>query len=146
MDEAFIMTKLTEQLTRHEGLRLKPYVDTVGKLTIGWGRNLDDVGITRDEALMLLENDVKIARNELLSAFPAFNSLQDARLDCLINMVFNMGISRFKGFKLMIAALGSHEYNEAAVQMLDSKWARQVGKRATELSVQMRLGYYANTD
>jgi len=146
MDGAFIMPKLTEQLIRHEGLRLKPYKDTVGKLTIGIGRNLDDVGITRDEALMLLENDIKIARDELLSNFPSFNSLQDARLDCLINMVFNMGISRFKGFKLMIAALGTHEYNEAAVQMLDSKWARQVGKRATELSVQMRLGYYANTD
>jgi len=84
------MTKLTEQLTRHEGLRLKPYADTVGKLTIGVGRNLDDVGITEDEALMMLENDIKIARDELLSHFPAFNSLHDARLDCLINMVFNM--------------------------------------------------------
>jgi len=140
------MTKLTEQLTRHEGLRLKPYADTVGKLTIGVGRNLDDVGITEDEALMMLENDIKIARDELLSHFPAFNSLHDARLDCLINMVFNMGISRFKGFKLMIDALITHDYNEAAAQMLDSKWARQVGSRAKELSTQMSLGYYVNTD
>jgi len=140
------MTRLTEQLTRHEGMRLKPYVDTVGKLTIGVGRNLDDIGITEDEALMLLKRDMHIARDELLFTFPAFNSLQDARLDCLINMVFNMGISRFKGFKMMIAALVIHDYNEAAVQMLDSKWARQVGSRAKELSSQMRLGYYVNID
>jgi len=140
------MTKLTVQLTRHEGMRLKPYTDTVGKSTIGCGRNLDDVGITECEALMMLENDIKIAREELLSNFPAFNSLHDARLDCLINMVFNMGISRFKGFKKMIDALFIHDYNEAAVQMLDSKWARQVGSRAKELSSQMRLGYYINTD
>jgi len=137
------MTKLAEQLTRHEGLRLKPYKDTVGKTTIGVGRNLDDVGITKDEALMLLKRDMQIARDELLFAFPAFNSMSDARLDVLVNMVFNMGITRFKKFKNTIAALVEHDYSLAADEMLDSRWARQVKGRAIELSEQMRTGQYS---
>jgi len=127
---------------RHEGFRQFPYKDTVGKLTIGVGRNLDDVGISEDEAAHLLENDILVARNELLFAFPAFSQMQPVRQDALTNMVFNMGITRFKGFKNMIAALVEQNYQLAADEMLDSKWARQVGSRADELAYQMRTNSY----
>jgi len=138
--------RLQGQLVRHEGMRLKAYKDTVGKLTIGVGRNLDDVGISRDEALLMLDHDIKIARAELLRAFPGFASLEEVRFDCLINMIFNLGITRFKKFKNTIAAIEAEDYNVAADEMLDSEWARQVGSRATELSLQMRMGYFVNSD
>ena len=73
------MTRLHEMLIRHEGLRLKPYRDTVGKLTVGVGRNLDDVGITREEALMLLNNDIAEVRREVKRAFPWFTRLNLVR-------------------------------------------------------------------
>jgi len=136
------MSQLIEQLMRHEGYRQFPYKDTVGKLTIGVGRNLDDVGISEDEAAYLLDNDITVARHELLFAFPAFSQMQPVRQDALINMVFNMGITRFKGFKNMIAALVEQNYQLAADEMLDSKWARQVGSRADELAYQMRTNSY----
>ena len=136
------MSNLVQQLMRHEGFRQFPYKDTVGKLTIGVGRNLDDVGISEDEAAHLLENDILVARNELLFAFPAFSQMQPVRQDALTNMVFNMGITRFKGFKNMIAALVEQNYQLAADEMLDSKWARQVGSRADELAYQMRTNSY----
>ena len=136
------MSNLVQQLMRHEGYRQYPYTDTVGKLTIGVGRNLDDVGISEDEATHLLENDILVARNELLFAFPAFSQMQPVRQDALINMVFNMGITRFKGFKNMISALVAQNYPLAADEMLDSKWARQVGSRADELAYQMRTNSY----
>jgi len=83
-----------------------------------------------------------VARNELLFAFPAFSQMQPVRQDALINMVFNMGITRFKGFKNMIGALVEQNYQLAADEMLDSKWARQVGSRADELAYQMRTNSY----
>jgi len=136
------MDELLNQLIRHEGMRLKPYKDTVGKTTIGVGRNLDDVGITEEEAMMLLKRDMQVARTELLSTYPAFNFLSDERLHAFTNMVFNMGINRFGGFKNMIAAVVVHDYSEAAKQMLDSRWAKQVGRRAIELSEQVRTDEY----
>lgn len=136
------MNNLVKQLIRHEGMRLKPYKDTVGKLTIGVGRNLDDVGITEEEALMLLKRDMQVARTELLTAYPVFNSLSDERLHAFTNMVFNMGITRFGGFKKMIAAVVAGDFDEAIKQMLDSKWARQVGSRANELAEQVRTNEY----
>ncbi len=133
--------RLKEMLIRHEGLRLKPYRDSVGKLTIGVGRNLDDVGISEEEALYLLENDIrraeKIAVECASSHGVLFESLpEDAQL-VLIDMAFNLGY-KLKGFKKMFSALKRRDFDEAAWEMLDSRWARQVGKRATELAEIMR--------
>jgi len=136
------MSNLLEQLVRHEGIRLKPYRCTAGKLTIGVGRNLDDVGISKAEAMMLLETDVTTAMRECINAWPWFSFLTDTRQDVLVNMVFNMGVTRVKKFKLMLKALEHNEFKEAAVQMLDSAWAIQVGVRATELAAQMESGSY----
>lgn len=131
------MSNLLEQIKRHEGLRLKPYRDTVGKLTIGYGRNLDDVGITKAEAERMLLMDISRTEDELLQ-FDWYSDLEPHRQDVLVNMCFNMGLPTLLKFKNMIAALESGDYDKAADEMLDSKWARQVGGRAEELAEQMR--------
>jgi lysozyme len=134
--------RLKNMLIRHEGLKLKPYRDpVVGKLTIGVGRNLDDVGISEDEAMYMLENDIRRAEETAGHCCAAhgvlFESLpEDARL-VLIDMAFNLGY-RLKSFRKMFAALKRGDFIEAAKEMLDSRWARQVGHRAEELAEIMR--------
>jgi lysozyme len=134
------VSRLRETLIRHEGLRLKPYRDTRNKLTIGIGRNLEDVGITREEALMLLDNDIARVRREVELAFPWFSRLIPARKDVVLNMVFNLGLSRFRRFRKAIAAIRARDWEQAAREMLASLWARQVGRRARELAEMMRRG------
>ena len=136
------MDSLVEQLKRHEGFRSKPYIDSVGKVTIGYGRNLDDVGLSRKEAVDLLYNDISLARNAVLTNISVARRLNSARLDALTNMAFNLGITRLLKFRKFLAALDLGDFVEAEVQMLDSLWAKQVGSRAIELGRQMRTGYY----
>lgn len=130
---------LVEQIKKHEGLELKPYTDTVGKTTIGIGRNLDDVGITEREAEFLLMNDIGRANDEA-KKFDWYNGLDMARKGVVINMIFNMGQPRFSKFEKTIAHIAAGEYTEAADEMLNSRWAEQVGNRAKELSKQMDTG------
>lgn len=130
---------IERQLVRDEGLRLKPYTDSVGKLSIGVGRNLDDNGITEAEAFRMLRTDVLTAESEV-SALKCYRALNDARKAVLVNMVFNLGISRFLGFQKMIAAMNAGDFERAAAEMLDSKWAAQVHDRARRLSEQMTKG------
>ena len=132
--------RLQKQLIRHEDLRLKPYRCSVGKLTIGIGRNLDDVGITEEEAYFLLGNDISRVIAELEQNIPVFSSLDEIRKRVVIDMGFNLGISRLLRFRRMLAALEQGDYQKAAAEMLDSKWARQVGKRATNLNKMMLTG------
>jgi len=127
------MNQLIERIKRHEGLRLNPYKDTVGKLTIGYGRNLDDNGITQEEAEIMLIHDILIAANSA-SQFPWYRKLDTDRQGVIIEMIFNMGLPRVLGFKKMIKALSEDDYKEAAIQMMDSLWAHQVGNRAKTLS------------
>jgi lysozyme len=139
--EQSLLIKIKEQLIRHEGLRLKPYHCTSGKLTIGVGRNLDDCGISKPEAMLLLENDILSCETELLEHLPAvYTSLNDTRKAVLVNMCFNLGISGLLGFKNTLAFIGAGDFERAANNMLASKWAKQVGLRAIELSEQMRKG------
>jgi len=133
--------RLQATLERHEGLRLTPYLDTVGKMTIGYGRNLDDNGITQWEAEMLLAYDIGIATIAVVEVIPTiFLGLNDVRQEILINMIYNLGPTRLLGFKKMIAALDAFDYEKAADEMLDSRWAVQVGQRAIELAEWMRTG------
>jgi len=131
---------ILDQLRRDEGLRLTPYKDTVGKLTIGYGRNLDDVGINRAEADYLLLNDVAAVSEALKKLLPWTNCLDDARRAVLINMAFNMGIVGLLNFKNTLVHVQAGEYEKAAAHMLASKWATQVGARAVRLAQQMRSG------
>ena len=128
-------------LIRHEGLRLKPYNDTVGKLTIGVGRNLDDVGISEREAMVLLSSDILQAKTSAAKIFwPEFESLNEARQSALIDMAFNLGEGKLRGFKSMIAAIKNGDFDSAAFHALDSKWATQVGHRANEIAEMLRTG------
>jgi lysozyme len=95
---------LQAELMRDEGLRLKPYRDTAGKWTIGVGRNLSDRGITRDEALILLDNDVLVASADLDRNIPWWRDLSNGRRRALLNMTFNMGWPRLSGFQAMLRA------------------------------------------
>ena len=126
-----------EQLKLHEGLRLKPYRDSVGKLTIGIGRNLDDKGITREEARTMCMNDIEEVRRQL-HLYDWFVDLSEIRKKVIIDMAFNMGIYGMLTFKKMITAIKNKDYNLAADEMLDSKWAGQVGQRARRLAKMMR--------
>lgn len=128
---------LRAQIERDEGLRLKPYRDSVGKLTIGYGRNLDDRGITKDEAALLLAHDLADAWNAVESAFPWARDLSEPRMGVLVNMAF-MGIGRLKGFVKMLAAMEAGDWEAAARELLDSKYAGQVGARADRLAQQLR--------
>ena len=135
-------TKLAEQLKKHEGLRLKPYTDTVGKLTLGIGRNLEDKGITEQEALFMLNNDVDYFYDKLCSRINWFWAINDARQNVLVNMAFNLGVSGLLSFKNMLEECKNEQYNFASIEMLDSKWAKQVGYRAEALAEQMRTGIF----
>lgn len=132
--------KLTEMLVDHEGMRRKPYRCTAGKLTIGVGRNLDDRGISPDEAMYMLANDINDSRRELSAAFPWFDKLDEVRQAVLIDMCVNLGLSRLQGFRNTLALIGVGKYEAAAQEMLNSKWAEQVGRRAQRLSRMMATG------
>lgn len=131
---------VTADLRRHEGLRLYPYYDTVGVLTIGYGRNLDDKGLTPAEAEYLLSNDVAEVVRQVYDQLPWVETLNDVRKAVLFNMAFNLGIAGLMKFKGTLAAIEAGEYDKAASRMLQSKWAGQVGRRATELADRMRNG------
>lgn len=139
--EAKLMDRIKEQLVRHEGLRLKPYRCTAGKLTIGIGRNLDDCGITESEAYIMLINDIMNCEKQLQARIPdIYNQLDEVRKSVLLNMCFNLGINGLLGFKNTLAFVKAGDWERAANGMLASKWAKQVGRRAIELSELMRKG------
>lgn len=134
------MDKLSEQLIRDEGLKLKPYRCTAGKLTIGVGRNIEDVGITKGEALSLLQNDIDRCKEDLSRVAPWWTSLNEARQRALVNMCFNLGITRLLGFKNFLGALKAGDYQKAALEAKDSAWYRQVGDRAKRIVESVRTG------
>ena len=161
----YSMHKLVAELTRDEGLRLRTYRCTAGKLTIGIGRNLDDVGVAGSEARLfgcetpaqalahvkrhgvtkmqaesLFANDIVGCERELDRRLPWWRGLDDVRQRVLLNMCFNLGITRLLGFKNTLRMIERREYEDAAAGMLQSLWARQVGNRALRLSAMMRTG------
>lgn len=131
--------RLKDQLFLHEGFEPKPYKDTVGKWTIGVGRNLDDVGITEVEARTLLDNDIHSAEAIASRVISSYHDLDEVRQRVVVDMAFNLG-GKLAHFKKAIAAIVAEDFDTAATEMLDSLWARQVGRRATRLSVMMRTG------
>ena len=139
--ETTLLERIKEQLVRHEGLRLKPYRCTAGKLTIGIGRNLDDCGISQSEDYVMLINDIMNCEKQLQSKIPdIYNGLDEVRKSVLLNMCFNLGINGLLGFKNTLAFVKAGDWERAANGMLVSRWAKQVGRRAIELSELMRKG------
>ena len=135
------MSKLIEQLKVHEGFRSKPYKCTADKLTIGYGLNLD-AGIDGELAELILKHQVSKLRSRFESAEWYSSIDSQARKDALVNMAFNIGVSGTFKFAKMFNAIALRDYHQAANEMLDSKWAKQVGGRAIELAEQMRSGQY----
>lgn len=134
------LKNLREQLIKSEGLKLKPYTDTVGKLTIGIGRNLTDKGITKNEAHYLCDNDIFECMNDLYSIFFNFGFFSENRQHALMEMRFNLGHKGFRTFKKMIQAIRDNDWLEAEIQALDSKWATQVKGRAKRIAKILRSG------
>lgn len=134
--------RLLQDLERDEGKRAKPYRDTVGKLTAGIGRNLDDVGLREDEMQLMLRNDVAAAAADLDRVMPWWRKMTDARQNALLNMCFNLGIGRLSGFAVTLGLLRKGEYEAASREVLRSKWAVQVGDRAVRISQLFAKGEY----
>ncbi|WP_062731888.1 glycoside hydrolase family protein [Sphingobium abikonense] len=156
----FDRAALAAELVRDEGERLKVYRCTAGKRTIGVGRNLDDVGIsaqetrdlgitlasciatgiTRSQSRALLDNDIARCEADLDRRLRWWRTLDAVRQRILLNMCFNLGIGSLLGFVNTLAMVKAGRYADAAVNMLKSRWAGQVGKRADRLSTMMRTG------
>jgi lysozyme len=125
---------IQEYITKHEGLKLFPYLDTTGHWTIGVGRNLSEVGISFNEATLLLNNDIKKVMDGLQKSLPWFESKPDNVKTVLIDMAFNLGINGLLSFKNTLALIEQGKYKEAGDALLLSKYAKQVGIRAIENS------------
>lgn len=123
------MTEIQELLIEHEGLKLKPYKDSEGILTIGVGRNLEDNGISKDEALYMLNNNIKTAISDLKSIFDDFELYPKKVQLVLIDMMFNLGKPRFSGFVNMIAAVKEQNWKNMIKEMKDSGWCRELTER-----------------
>lgn len=131
--------KLKAMLTRHEGFKMKPYRDTVGKLTIGIGHNLDDRGLSSQVIDMIFEEDMAEAEKTARQIVKSFDDLNEARQAAILDMAFNMGF-KLAEFKKTIAAIEDKDFDTAANEMLRSLWAQQVGSRAQELAQIIRTG------
>jgi len=138
------MSKLIEQLKRHEGVRTHAYKCSADYITVGVGRNIDEdggLGLSDDEIDYLLANDIKRCKQELV-ALSWFVDLDEVRQDALINLCFNLGLTRLLGFRNAMAAMAEGDYEKAADEFLDSRWATQVGQRAVEVTNMIRSGSY----
>jgi lysozyme len=142
---------LKVSLVKHEDKRAHPYDDKTGKplkpgstlfgkLTIGVGRNLTDKGLRDDEIALILNNDIDDAVSDAMRLVPSFVRLSDARQRVLVEMAFNLGATRLARFKKFLAAIDAGDFDRAADEMLNSKWASDVGPRAPTLARLMRNG------
>jgi len=158
------MNELRKMLMKHEGFRGMPYKCTAGKVTIGYGRNLDDVGLSEAEMVFLGVDSIEVAKAIGVSEYEAgvlldndignaikgcrvldvdFETLDNVRKDVLIDMMFNLGFGRLSKFKRTLQYIKERRFDDASVEMLCSKWAKQVHRRANELSKMMETGKYS---
>lgn len=133
--------KLREGTVMNNGRHVM-YTCPAGKLTIGYGRNIQDRGVSEDEALFMLMNDVRSSERECYTLFDRYAEMDDVRQFVLLDMMFNMGYHRLSRFKNMVSALDKLDYQKAADEMVDSAWYRQVGERAKVLVQMMRTGVW----
>ncbi len=134
------LDSLRAQLVIDEGWKKMPYKDTGGKISIGVGRNLTDVGLSGDEIEVMLTNDIVRAVSAAQNLFSNFQSLSDNRKVVLANMAFNLGQAGLGKFHTLISCVLASDWEGAANAMMSSAWAIQVGKRAERLAKLMRSG------
>ena len=130
---------LREYIKRNEGLRTKPYKCSAEKLTIGYGRNLDDKGINEYEAELMFGRDLNEAIEDVKSVIENFESLTKNRQIVLVDMVFNLGIVRFSKFKNMIREIHGENWNTAAYEIKNSAYYKQVPNRAKR-NIELMIG------
>jgi len=128
-----VITLAKQSLKKHEGFRQFSYQCTAGKTTVGYGRNVQDKGINLREAEYLLENDIVECLQDL-STFPYWNNLTESAQAALIDLRFCLGATGYRGFKRMNEALQTGKYEQAAIEIMHSKFADQTGNRATDLA------------
>ncbi len=141
------MEKLIELLRKHEGVETHVYECTAGKKTVGVGRNIDPaggMGLSPDEIDYLLTNDIKRVTAELEKAFPWFSVLDEVRRYALIDLCFNLGLTRLKLFRLALGAMENQDYETASKEFLNSNWAKQVGTRSVTITDMIRSGLYSS--
>ena len=151
------MEEIINRLILHEGLELKPYKCTAGFLSIGVGRNLItnpltaqekkvvgnlSHGITYEMAIYLLRHDIKRVLEECRSCFAFWKHLDAERKYALLDMCFNLGLRRLMGFRKMLDALEIGDYRGAAKECLNSKYAKDVGKRAERIAKTFETGVF----
>ena len=132
------LENLRKTLIADEGLKLSLYKCTSGKNTIGVGRNLDDRGISNETAMQMLDEDIELIQHELKENISFFHTLPDIVQQALCNLVFNMGVSRFLAFKKTLVHLRNHEWDKAADELLDSKYASQLPNRSKRVADMIR--------
>jgi lysozyme len=142
-----LMTKqgsLVDMLKRHEGIKSKVYLCSKGYETIGVGRNISKtgMGISEIEIDFLLTNDLLRIRRELRTEYPWFSKLDSIRQDALIDISFNLGQTVLRKFKKAMKAMSEENYELAADEFMDSRWSKQVGNRAVEVTEMIRSGEY----
>ena len=143
------MKKLIEQLSIHEGVKKFAYKCPAGKITVGIGRNIDSdggLGLSDDEIIYLLRNDISRIDEELTNAFRFYKELDRVRKDAMINICFNLGLTRLRSFREALGRMEKKEYPEAAVEFLDSLWASQVGQRALDVTYMIQHGEYPDAN
>lgn len=135
------MERLVEMVKQHEGFRQTVYKDSVGKMTVGFGLNVEDKGVSEWEAEFLLRNHL-LELEAQLKEYEWFRIQDRVRKDALIDLAYNLGVTGLLQFKRMIRALKAKDYTQAKAEALDSKWARQVGVRADKISGMIESGEY----
>jgi len=119
-------------IIKHEGIRLKPYLCPAGKLTIGVGRNIEDNGISEDEAIYILKNDIKRCESELREIFDNFDLFDENKKTALIDIIFQLGKPRFLKFKKMIRAIKKGDWQESVRELKDSRLCREMPSRCED--------------
>jgi len=132
------MVRLRETITRHEGSRLKMYQDSLGIWTIGVGHNIQEKGISPAVMELMLDEDLQEAISELKRSVSFFSKMPQQVQEALVNLSFNMGIPRLMQFKKTLALLRDGDFESAADELLDSRYAEQVGQRALEIADMIR--------
>ena len=135
---------LREQLKIDEGVKYEIYNDHLGYATFGIGHLITEkdpehgkpVGteISEERVNEVFDQDVELFVNESKKIFPDFDDKPEEVKQVVVNMCFNLGEPRLSKFKKFIAAINDKDWDEAAHQMMDSKWADQVGERAKRLA------------
>lgn len=138
-----MIEELKKQLIRDEAEVNHAYQDSEGYWTIGVGHLIDKRKggeISHKISMLILDDDIAEKLGQCERELDWFDDLDEARKIVILNMVFNLGISNFKEFKKTIYFIKAGDYDEASIEMLDSKWSRQVGARAARLSAIMKTG------